>query len=184
MTSISYDYVKFKKFTDNVFNAKELDEFMMYFNGYTTFLTTLKEYHKDIKDVRMNLLVNYYYDNILNKKNNFTKSDYVNYYRKNITDNFKLELYKNNIIKEKSKEDNEDDDDIALHYKDYFSRHLNYQFKKSIEDDDTETIYSSKYNSFEDKYDTDKYSYDDNDIYDDYYEDYDDDDYYYEDKDY
>ena len=186
MSIIPYEYVKFHNFINSVINTDTLDDIKMYLNGYTTFLITLKKYHNDIKNMRMNLLIDYYYNNIINKTLidndmndycliNIEKSNYINYYKEFITDDFKLELNINNT-KENNKENNkendeEQDEDTLLHYKDHFSRHLNYEVKIYNDNEDNVTDYSSMYNSLPDEYVEDTYS-QSSLSYDDYYDDY------------
>lgn len=180
MTTQCLEFSKFDEFINGVINKNLFDDVKMYLDGYTTFLTTLKQYQNDIKNMRMNLLINYYCDNIINKKLSecdtpdyclidLEKSDYENYYKEHIKDNFKLEINKR-IIYKKEDEEETPDEDTVLHYRDYFSRHLNYKFEKTYDDDDI-TVCSSEYDSnYCESYDDTYSQY--STSYDEYYEDY------------
>lgn len=170
-------YSEFNNFVTSVFNNKS--EFKTYFDAYTTFLISMKFDYDDIKNKRMNLLINYYYDNI-SSINHLVKCDYKKYYENYIVDNLKLEKYQPVSSLNYEEEPEQQDEDTQLHYRDYFARY-DYNKKETIPDtlDENDDYYDndndSKYSELSDDNSSDIYSlnslYEYSDDYEEYYDD-------------
>jgi hypothetical protein len=171
-------YSEFNNFVTNVFNNKT--EFKTYFDAYTTFLITMKYNNDDIKNKRMNLLINYYYDNLVDDTSHLVKCDYEKYYETYIVDDLKLEKYHHvsSYFKEEEQEEQQDEDTL-LHYRDYFARYDNKNNNINDNVDENEEYFDndddSKYSELSEDNTSDIYSstslYEYSDDYDEYYDD-------------
>jgi hypothetical protein len=170
-------YTEFNNFITNVFNNKP--EFKTYFDSYTTFLITMKYDCDDIKNKRMNLLINYYYDSLENPCHSI-KYDCMKYYETYIVDDFKLEKICQQVPYNFTEEEQEQqDEDTQMHYRDYFARY-DYNKKESNNDtfDENEEYYdnddNTKYSEISEDNSSDMYSlnslYEYSDDYDEYYD--------------
>ncbi len=179
----------FKDYSEEILN-NILDEATI-FNSYTNFIMTNKQKRKDIKEYRMNWIINNFILNNLDKKIN--KNELTEYYKNNIKDEysglynppkcpFLLQEREERILKEKELKDY-NNDDVNFHY-DILKIKFSQQLKPKIDEEyDEYTEYLSETESYtendiyKEDYDdidyefNDNYSSDDEDeyIYEEYY---------------
>jgi len=148
-----------------------------YFTGFSTSLLTRSDLKSNILNHRMNFLIDYYTRNII-KNNNVSKSNYINYYLKNYTDDFNSKLLKFNENKKEIDITQDFDKDVRDHYSFITSKpppepQINY-------DEIDEKFYKEEEEKqMEKEIEKENYYYEDDDeYYDEYYDDYDDEEYY------
>lgn len=181
-------------------NQYELEAYKVLLDAYCTHLIANKNDIKNIKDIRMKTIINYYIETSM-KSDEYSVNDYVDYYKNNVVDNFNYKLnpprcpfYILDKIDREIKENEifeDETDDINFHYKNIANKYYYYGNlgNKNITEDYNSDIemYSdddvSEYSYTEDEYgEYSSYDYEDDysqyDIYenDDYISD---DDYYY-----
>lgn len=179
----------FDNFVNNSIN-NENDPNAIFLNGYTTFMMCNKDNRENIKEYRMNWLINNYvnYENI-------DKRPYYEYYKNNINDTYSgvfnpPPCFYNEMIREERRKEEEArkeweeyyNDDIAMHYREIANRHLTrWDMLKEDQDCISYVEENESYNSEDDKdsfleYEDEDYYYDD-EYYDDMSEVYEEDDY-------
>lgn len=150
----------FNTFVNNTMNNSIL------LNGYTTFMMCNENNRKDIKQYRMHWFVENY-----NNYDNVNKIPYYDYYKNNITDNysgvfnpppcFYNQMMRDIDYEEKCKKQEEQDeynDDIAMHYREVANRHLRKcNNQNTINDDNDSLLYEDEYEEYEDNITDDIY---------------------------
>jgi hypothetical protein len=161
-----------------IYNIKEL------FDGYIKHLMARKYNKDDIKEYRMETVVNYYIDFYGDNKN-YDKNKLITHYKNCIVDNFEKKLnppksfftmarreYIANELKEKMENEN---CDINTHYNtinkkyEYYNELNNTEKQKQINDNDEYYCDYYENNIYDDDHNSSNYNSDD---YDDYYCDY------------
>jgi hypothetical protein len=111
-----------------------------FLNGHTTFLMCNPCYRPDIKDHRMQWIVNNYtnYDNVDSRP-------YYEYYKNHIPDNYPgvfnpPPCFYNEMIREERRAvDAEDNDDIAQHYRELAARYADLLHPKNLDENNDDT---------------------------------------------
>ena len=151
----------FKNFVEGI---NKYDGHSECLNAYTNTLILNKYDEQFIKQKRMEWFIDMFCTNKYNKK------DYELYYKNYITDRYNNNLIDfKNIKKIIHPEEEDQDEDTKLHYRDYFNRHLKYSSPENDNEidelydyysDDEESLpydeYYTEYSSYE--YDEEEYS--------------------------
>jgi hypothetical protein len=177
-------FISFTSFVNNTIN-NENDPNAIILNGYTTFLMCKKNERNNIKEHRMEWMVNNYvnYDNV-------DKRPYYEYYKNNIQDPYSgifnpPPCFYNEMVREERKKQEEaqkeweeyHNDDIAMHYREIANKHLTrYDMMKEDSECMSDLDYQESIKDEEDNesYITEEendYYNDDNDDFSEYYED-------------